>query len=240
MPSVDARFDERLAVATETYLDQLDACVARLPRLVDAFEDGDGYRETATTIGDLESGCDRTHRRVSALVGDADVQDLGIRLSRVHLHAGQTIELYHALDAVANAAEQFADDLVAIGPPRAPELLALLGEMAACAADAMAALETAVTGFLTVLCEPNESVSVADAVEDVRAAESDCDRLRSRVVTRAFGDGETDQPLVYRALADRLDAVVDAMEDVTDRMIRLAGTELSFDVEPEPEAANGA
>jgi uncharacterized protein Yka (UPF0111/DUF47 family) len=101
---------DRLVSRTETYLDQTDACVALLPELLAAYPDGD-YGEVVDRISTVESDCDRTNRRLCGLVADADVRDLGIRLTRVHLHASQTIELFNALEEVANATEQFAVDL---------------------------------------------------------------------------------------------------------------------------------
>jgi len=232
-------FEARLRSETETYLDHTAACVECLPRLVDAYAADGDYEAVAGRIAETEGKCDETNRRVSALVGNADVRDLGIRLSRVHLHSGQTIDLYHALDEVANAAEQFADEMAAIRPERDPALLDSLAEMAALAVDAATALRPAVAGYLDALCDPEASVSIAHEVAHVRAVESECDRLRADLVASAFDGDASGTALVYRELATLLDGVVDAMEDVTDRMIRITGTELSIDVEPDADGESG-
>jgi len=225
---------DRLVSRTETYLDQTEACVALLPELLAAYPDGD-YREFVDRISTLESDCDRTNRHLCGLVADADVRDLGIRLTRVHLHASQTIELFNALDEVANAAEQFAVDLDGLRPDLPPDRRDRFDEMAAEAATAMAALRSAVTDYVGVLCNPETSADIAGDVACVRNVESRCDRLRNEAVTAAFdGDAGGDaSALVCRELALQLDEVVDAMEDVTDRMVRTTGSELAVDAEPE-------
>jgi uncharacterized protein Yka (UPF0111/DUF47 family) len=233
MPDTDTKsLGGRLVSQTATYLDQTEACVRCLPRLLEEYPDG-RYRETVERIATLESDCDRTNRRICALVADADVRDLGIRLTRVHLHAGQTIELFHALDDVANAVERFANDLVAFRPQLSPERRDRVQAMAVGALEAMTALRSAVTDYVAVLCDPDGSASIADDVRRIREAESECDRLRNEAVRAAFDADDGDSALVFRELVVGLDAVVDAMEDVTDRMVRTTGAELSIDAEPE-------
>ncbi|MFB6271057.1 MAG: DUF47 domain-containing protein [Halobacterium sp.] len=233
MPEQDtAHLGDRLVSQTETYLGLTVDCVACLPELLDAYP-ADDYGAVVDRVAALESDCDRANRRICALVADADVRDLGIRLTRVHLHAGQTIELFHALDEVANAVEQFATDLAAFRPSLPPARRRRFVEMAECAVDAMDALRSAVTDYVAVLCNPEESTSIADDVERVRDVESECDRLRNDAVAEAFADADGETALVCRELAAVLDDVVDAMEDVTDRMVRTTGSDLAIEAEPE-------
>lgn len=235
MPAhTEATFEDRLVSLTETYLDQLERCVGLLPELVAAYATGedDEFEERLGRVRQLESDCDESARAVTSLVANADVRDIGIRLTHVHLHAGQTIELYHSLDEVANAAERFAEDLAATQPPRVPALLDAFEAMGKRASEAFAAMREAVTSYLGVLRAPDAAVDITDAVDSVRAAESDCDRLRNEAVATAFSDHEDAYPVVYREQAWLLDGVVDAMEDVTDCIVRVSGSEAGVEVEP--------
>jgi uncharacterized protein Yka (UPF0111/DUF47 family) len=231
--TADHSLENRLVSLTRTYLDQLADCVALLPRLVDEYASDGPYQQVAARIRSVEGDCDETVREVTALVANADARDLGIRLSRVHIHASQTIELYQSLDEVANAAERLAEDLVAVEPPRVPELLDALAQMATCAVDAMTALRGAVVGYLGALCAPDAAVDVTADVQTVRNIESETDRLRNEVVAGAFGDHADSRPAVYREHAWLLDEVIDAMEDVTDRVVRVSGADVGIDAEPD-------
>ena len=227
-------FEDRLVSLTDTFLDQVSDCVNSLPQLVAAYAAGDdeAFEAAVARVRRLESDCDQSVRAVTAMVANADVQDLGIRLTHVHLHAGQTIELYQGLDEVANTAEQFAEDLAATAPPRVPALLDTFEALAERACEAFAAMRTVVTSYLGVLRRPDDAVDVTAAVERVRAIESDCDRLRNEAVSTAFGDHEDAYPVVYREQAWLVDGVVDAMEDVTDCVVRVSGSETGIEVAP--------
>lgn len=234
MPDTETgEFADRLVSETETYLDQTEQCVSVLPEVLAAYPDDD-YGSLVDRISALESDCDRTKRRLCGLVAHADVRDLGIRLTRVHLHGGQTIELFTVLDEIANAAEAFATDLAAFRPVLPQARRELLHEIAARAVEAMTALRAAVRDYVAVLCNSEASTDIADDVRRVRDAESDCDRLRNELVTAAFAGKEgCASALVCRELVADLDDVVDAMEDVTDRMVRTTGSDLAVDAEPE-------
>lgn len=152
MPAGDSdTLEHRLVTQTTTYLDQVGECIECLPPLVEQYAADEHYQSTSDQISTVESRCDRTNREISSLVADADVRDLGIRLTRVHLHSRQTIELFHLVDDVANAAEQFADELVATAPERRPEELDLLRQMAATAVDAMDSFRRLITAFVKVV-----------------------------------------------------------------------------------------
>lgn len=234
MPDGDSNtLEDRLVTQTATYLDQVADCVDCLPPLVEQYAADEHYQSTVDQISTIESRCDRTNREISSLVADADVRDLGIRLTRVHLHSRQTIELFQLIDDVANSAEQFAEELAATAPERRPEQLDLLTEMAAVAVETMSAFRRLVTAFVKVVTAPECEAVVVSEVATIREAESDCDGLRNELVQSAFEDDGVRTPFLYRELALQLDEVVDLMEDVTDLLVRLTGNDISIDVEPE-------
>lgn len=234
MPDGDSdTLEDRLVTQTTTCLDQVGECVECLPPLVEQYAADEHYQSTADQISAVESRCDRTNREISSLVADADVRDLGIRLTRVHLHSRQTIELFHLVDDVANAAEQFADELVATAPERRPEELDLLREMAATAVDAMDSFRRLVTAFVKVVSAPECEAVVVNEVATIRDAESTCDDLRNELVHSAFASEGVRTPFLYRELALQLDEIVDLMEDVTDLLIRVTGNDISIELEPE-------
>lgn len=228
----DGTFEDRFVSQTTSYLDRLEACVTLLPELLERYGDGEPYQQTVERICDLESDCDARNRHISALIADADVEQLGIRLTRIHLHSGQIIELYGLLDEIANTAEQFAEELVAIDPRPAARPLEVLAEMAAKIVSTTTHLHRAVETYVHALCHPNEPTAIVDAVQQVRDAETDGDALRNEVLATAFDDAAIENPLVYREFALLLDSILDAMEDVTDKMIFISGNQSWIDVEP--------
>lgn len=232
MDSGTRSFEQRLRDGTETYLDQIDATVQLLPPLLAAYRDDDGYRRVADRIGEQESACDTTLRRIGALIVNADVTDLGIRLSRLHLNTGATIELYQLLDEIPNLAEQFADELLAMAPPRSPRTLTALSTMIDLAVEAMSAIRGAVGTYVEMVTNGDPQANPLPAIERVRHLESETDDTRNETITTAFQHEESGAGLVFRELAVLLDALVDAMEDVTDRIVLIAGTESWIDVDP--------
>lgn len=225
------QLDDALRTDTIRFLDSIEACVDALPDLLERYADGDDVTDLVDEIRAHESDCDDAARHLGALIVNADASDLGIRLTRVHLHSGRTIGLFQRLDEIPNTVEQLAEELAAIAPAPAPECLAILAEMASIARDALIALRNAVVGYVEMLCDPTETHSIAADVEEIRALESDVDRLRNDAITAAFRlDGR--DALVYRELALLVDAVVDTMEDVTDHMILIAGNRSWIELEP--------
>lgn len=234
MPDGDSdTLEDRLVTQTTTYLDQVGGCVECLPPLIDQYEADEHYQSTADQISTVESRCDQTNRQISSLVADADVRDLGIRLTRVHLHSRQTIELFHLVDDVANAAEQFADELVATAPERRSAELDLLGQMAATAVETMDSFRRLVTAFVKVVTAPECEAVVVNEVAAIRDAESACDDLRNELVRTAFESDGVRTPFLYRELALQLDEIVDLMEDITDLLIRVTGNDIAIELEPE-------
>lgn len=229
----DGRFDDRLASQTATYFDRIEECVAQLPRLIEQYADDGPYHRTAERIRDLETECDTVNRQICGLITNAAVDDLGVRLTRIHLHAGQIVELYRLLDEIPNVAEQFAEQLVAIEPERSGDCLAVLERMAGTIVDAASFLRVAVSEYVHALCRPEGSTAVVEEVQQIRGAESDGDGLRNEVISTAFADGGVEHPLVYREFALLLDEILDATEDVTDQMIFTIGNQSWFEVEPD-------
>lgn len=226
-------FEQQLTSLTGTFLDQLQACVEQTPTLLARYTEGKPVEAIDDLIGTLESDCDLTNREISTLISSSSVEELGIRLTRIHLHSGQIIELYQQLDEIANLVEQFSAELVAIDPPHWSGCLDGLREMADYAVATMASLSRAVDQYIRALCQPTQSLSIAEEVARIRELESESDRVRDRVVDSAFRDGPTATSLVYFELATQLDAAIDTMEDVTDQMLLVTGNQDWIDIEPE-------
>lgn len=215
---------DRIVAGTERYVTRVEECVGLLPELLARYAEGEPYRETAERVRTLESECDHANRQVSAKLTNATVAEVGVWNSRVHLNSPQVVGLYQALDEVANAAEQVADELVTVTPPT-DGLSDRFREMAEHATEAMTALREAVIAFVRALCDPSGSATVVDEVAAVREAESTCDRLRNDAVSAAFRDAPTAEALLYREFALLLDRVPDAIEDVTDRVVLISSNE---------------
>ena len=228
-------FGRRLESATERYLDRIGDCVSALPPLVEGYETGTEYRQVVSRIQYFESACDELKLELGKLLTSADSADVGLRLTWIDLHADRMLGLYDHLDTIANTSEQFAEELAAISPERRTDCLDGLVTMAKLAAAAMIELERVVVEFVRSLCRPAYATSISSGVSKIRALEGESDAVRNRVLEAAF-DGEHDgDALVYRQFAVLLDGVLDAMEDVTDQMHLIAGSEGWFEIQVYPE-----
>jgi uncharacterized protein Yka (UPF0111/DUF47 family) len=232
MTTTEGEFGRRLVSETETHLDTVQETVARLRRVVTAYRTGEPYVDTVASVRDLESDCDRQNRRICGLITDSGPGDIGLARAQIHFNAESLVELYHRLDDVANAVERAVLDLTAIEPRPDDACLDGLVEMAECAVAAVQALHTATIEFIGVLCAPVESGDITDDVAKIRTTESRCDDLRTDVIAAAFREDATADSAAYRALAIQFDRVVDAAEDVTDRMCLLSRTIPKLTVEP--------
>jgi len=234
-PEQQSAFGRRLESTTDRYLSQLADCIGVLPTLLDRYERGSGFGSSVGRIQGLESDCDATKRELGEIVTTADTGSVGLRMTWVRLHADRMLELYARLDEIANAVEQFAEELSAIAPPRRSEPLSGLAEMAQFAVAAMAELREVVSGFLRALCRPDYQASITGSVSAIRTIEGSADAVRNDVIEAAFeGDGEG--AIVYRQLAVLLDETLDAMEDVTDQLHLMTGVEDHFEIEVYPPA----
>lgn len=232
-----ATFGRELESLTGRYLGDLTACVGTLAPLLDRYRSDEEYDQIVERTRQLESACDETKRELGGLVTGVNPESTGIRQTWVYLHTDRLLELYGTLDTVANAAEQFATELQAIEPPRLERCLDGLHRMAEHGVIAAEKLEAAVSTFVRALCRPDGTVSLTEEVTRIRTLESEADEIRSNVLSAAFDGDDAGTSVIYRQLVVLLDAVLDAIEDVTDRMHLLSGTEewLDLDVYPTPE-----
>lgn len=226
-------FERRLESATDRYLDRLADGVAALSTLVESYGAGRQYRTTLAGIRHHESECDAIKLELGRLLVDAKRGDVAVPPAWDRRYADRTLELYEHLDTIANTAEQFAGELVAIAPTRRETCLDGLAEMAALAASAMDELEGVVKPFLRALCRPGD-VSITGGVSTIRAIEGEADTVRNRVLEAAFAGTHDGDAAAYRQLAVLLDGVLDAMEDVTDQIHLTTGIEGWPDVEVYP------
>lgn len=227
-------FGRRLESTTEQYLDQLGECVEMLPSLITAHEEDETRHQIVDDIGAREDACDATKLELGQLVTDVDAEEIGLRLTQIHVHADRLLALYGHLDSIANSAEQFALELTAIDPKRRENCLEGLREIAEIAVTAMAHLNTAVIEFIRALCRPRHDVSITTSVSTIRALEAEADAARNEILEAAFAGQSDADALAYRQLAVILDGVLDAMEDVTDQMHLVTGSEAWFDIDIYP------
>lgn len=237
MAADETKFGERFESTTDLYLEQLTTCVEAVVPLLDRYRDDGAYDQIAERIHRLESDCDETKRTLGGLILSVDPKTTGIRRTWVYLHADRLLELYETLDSIANSTEQFASELDTIAPPRREACLDGLYRMAEHAVTAIQELEHAVSAFVRALCRPEYTISIADRVGTIRTIEKEADAIRNDVLSAAFAETVDATSVVYRQLAVLLDAVLDAIEDVTDRMNLISSTEawLDVDIYPAPE-----
>lgn len=227
-------FDRQLESSTDQYLEELTACVETLVPLVDRYRSSEEHEDIVERVRQLESDCDETKREIGRLVTRVDPETAGIRLTWVCLHTDRLLELYEALETVANSAEQFATELDAISPPRREQCLDGLYRMAEHGSIAVRELKAAISSFVRALCRPEYTVSITDRITTIRTIEAEVDTIRNDVLSTAFDGTDDGTGIVYRQLAVLLDAVLDAIEDVTDRMHLLSGTEEWLDIDIYP------
>lgn len=225
MPSGATPLDSRLRSQTETYLNTVAACVDLLPQLIENYSSGDGYQETANEICTLESECDERNQEISSLLSNATVEQIGLRNTHIDFNLEQILRMYQKIDEVANTAEQIAEQLVTMKPPRREPHIQKFQELATCATKASDVLRDVVSTFARALCNPNQTTTVTDEIKKIRTLESSCDKLRNDLIENAFADNSIDQPLVYREFALLFDRLVDTIEDVTDQIVLISSTE---------------
>ncbi len=217
--------DGELVTETDLYINGVTECVTLVGTLLDDYLAERDYRETVDEIRTRESECDRTNRRISALITNATAKDIGLGNTRIHLNSTQIIRLYQRVDDVANAAEKIAEELLTIAPSPRDTYFRRYEEMVECATSAMEALNRAVTTFARLLCSPAESGSIAAEIETVRTAESACDELRNDLIADAFSDESLSDPWTLHRFAHLFDELVDTVEDVTDQLVLVSSSE---------------
>lgn len=222
-PDEGEPFDRRLESLTTRFVDRIATCLDRLAELVSLYGRGEPIAACVRRVRDLESECDDTYRSVATHVSTIEASELGIRLTGIHLNRDQLLGLFATLDEIANGAERFASDLEAIEPPVIDDCLDGLVEMIATARAGMRFMVEAVPAFVRSLTDPGKGMTIDEIVGPARRIESHADDLRDDVIEAAFERESGAVALVYRELALLLDGVVDAMEDVTDRMLLVGG-----------------
>ncbi|AFO58311.1 MULTISPECIES: DUF47 domain-containing protein [unclassified Natrinema] len=216
--------DGELVTETSSYIDEITECVTLVKTLLDDYVSERNYRETVDEIRTRESDCDRTNRRVSALITNATATDIGLQNTRIHLNSTQIIRLYQRIDDIANVAEKIAEELLTISPSPRDAYFHRYEEMVECGVSAMHALNRAVVTFVRLLCTPTESGSIVAEIETVRTAESSCDELRNDIIADAFSD-EVSEPWVYHRFAHLFDELMDTIEDVTEQFVLISSNE---------------
>jgi uncharacterized protein Yka (UPF0111/DUF47 family) len=225
MASPDASIDAQLRAQTEQYLEEMSDCVGLLPQLLRNYSRREGFEETAEEIRRLESQCDERNRRVSSLLSNATTREIGLRNTRLHLNSTQVLELYQRLDDIANTAERIAEELVTIRPPRIQSCFRRFQEMAEYATTAMGVLTEVIATFARLLCSWDETGTIAEGIQTIRAAESSCDRIRNVLIEDVFAGEAVADPLVYREFALLFDQLTDTIEDVTDQVVLISSSE---------------
>lgn len=207
-------------IVTETarYLQRIEVATEQLAVVLDAYGPGEPELGTAVTdLRDLESECDAIVGDLRSLVGsstDSNVSGLSPR-------SGPLLAFYETADTVVNEAERFATEFAAMGPTLPGAIHDDLCRMAGFANEAAVHLSLAGTSGFEALADPDRSGSVSREAEQVRALESRCDDVKYRVLEEAFASLSPAKALVVRALANRLDAVTNAVEDAADRLVYL-------------------
>jgi len=223
--SSDPDFGTQLEALTETYFFDLGKCVELLPQILSEYEDNGSYDETLEQIQALESDCDRTVREINATITNAGPSEMGLLNSRVHFNSSALIQFYQKLDVIANTTERIAQELQMMQPAHGNECYDGLQEMAACTAREITTLEDVVQRFVHSLRNTTEQEVLTAEIAAIRDMESECDRIRNRVIATAFEDDSVAQPLMYREFAILFDELANTMEDVTDQIIIISSHE---------------
>jgi uncharacterized protein Yka (UPF0111/DUF47 family) len=227
-------FERRLGSATDRYLDRLADGVAALPTLVERYGAGREYRATLAGIRRHESECDAIKLELGRLLADATHADVTAPPAWDRRYADRTLHVYEHLDAIANAAGQFAAELVALAPARREGCLEGLAEMAALAASATDELGGVVAAFVRALCRRDDGVSITDGVSTIRAIEGEAEAVGNRALEAALAGERDGDAAAYRRLAVLLDGVLDSIGDVTDQIHLATGTDGWPDIEVYP------
>ncbi|PSP84990.1 hypothetical protein BRC83_03525 [Halobacteriales archaeon QS_1_68_17] len=219
MTTPSERFAAEFRSLTDVYLRQVRNCTRRLPDAVRAYgTDREQFRHEVERLSAVESECDSTLRQVRALVGESMPPNFTV----AYLHAGDVVDLYAEVDAVANRAEQFGRELAAIEPAVTDPELASLVEMAEMTDEATGVLTNAVLDRADDLSTVGEVPPIEDAVEAIDALESECDAAKYELIETGFTDGTTVEALAVRELALVLDGAMDAVEDAADHLVYMA------------------
>lgn len=207
---------------TDTYLDRVTDCTARLPDALDAY--GTHPEAFEAAVGDIainETDSDDALRDLRTFLSESSSPNY----TDVYLRADDVARLYTAIDEMPNAVERFARELRAIAPELDDDLRATVREMVALTVEATETLATATRDYVESLVTEGETARVTEAVEEVATLESECDRLKYDGLARAFDVEPTADALAVRELVLTLDAAMDAVEDAGDQLLVLRSGE---------------
>ncbi|MFC6758124.1 MULTISPECIES: DUF47 family protein [Haloarcula] len=230
-------FSGTLESQTKTYLDRLTLCSTYLPDLLEAYASGSETEQVVERIEETESECDDLRRSITALIANADSQDIGLLSTRIKFNQSALLKFYKDLDIVANHTERIAQELTMIRP--APDVHSYDGlqEMAAVIVEMAEALADVVTQFIQSLARTNATATLTDGIEQIRDFESQCDTIRNDVIKSAFED-DVEDPLVYREFAVLLDELANTVEDLTDQITVISSEEPGIVTEADPDSEN--
>jgi len=204
--------------ATARYLRQVEASTEQLAVVIDAYgDDAAAFESAVADLRDLESECDAILGDLRSLVGSS----VGGDVTGVYLHSGALVRFYETTDAVVNEAERVGAELAAMDPGVSEGITAEWLRMAEFAGEAAVHLSRAGTAQVETLLAPDRTADVSREAEQIRAVESRCDDVKRHVLESAFASLSTADALAVRAVATRLDAVTNAVEDAADQLVYL-------------------
>jgi len=233
--TTETGFGGLLESQTTTYLDRLSTCSSYLPELLEEYESGGETDEVVEKIEETESECDEIRRSITALIANADAQDIGLLSTRIKFNQSALLTFYKELDIIANHTERIAQELTMIQPEAAVESYDHLREMATVIVEMTAELGTVVEQFIRSLSQPNASATLTDGIDRIRDLESQCDSIRNDAIRSAFETG-IEQPLVYREFAVLIDELANTIEDLTDQITVISSEEPGIITEAEPDS----
>lgn len=228
-------FGGTLESRTVTYLDQLTLCSAHLPDLLDAYASDGETTQVVEMIEGTESECDEIRRSITALIANADSQDIGLLSTRIKFNQSALLNFYKDLDIIANHTERIAQELTMIQPSPNVDSYDKLREMAAVIVEMTEELSGVVVRFIRSLARTNASETLTGGIERIRDFESRCDAIRNDVIKSAFKD-DIEEPLVYREFAVLLDELANTIEDLTDQITVISSEEPGIVTETNPES----
>jgi len=230
-------FSGTLESQTQTYLDQLTLCSTYLPELLDEYASGSETKQVVGMIEETESECDDVRRSITALISNADSQDIGLLSTRIKFNQSALLTFYKDLDIIANHTERIAQELTMIRPSPEVDSYDRLREMAAIIVEMTEELADVVARFIQSLARTNASDTLTDGIERIRDFESQCDTVRNDVIKSAF-ENDIENPLVYREFAVLLDELANTIEDLTDQITVISSEEPGIVTEAEPDSEN--
>lgn len=221
MVTVTGAYADEVRGRTDTYLDQVETCIAHLPDAIDAYgTDESAFETTVDRLSTQESDCDATLRELRELVGES----LPPNYTDVYLRADDVVRLYASVDAVPNQAEQFVRELGSMAPALTDDTREAFRKMATLVVEATVLLTDATEAYVESLLTAGDPVYVADDIDTIASLESTCDAHKYETLQTAFADAPTGDALVVRELLLSLDDAMNAVEDAADHLLSMSST----------------